>query len=93
MPRVNCTETHMSQLDPLTALSPLDGRYASRVDALRPIFSEYGLMHRRVAVEIAWLIALSDEAGIAELPPFPAAARARLQKIAEAFSVSDAARI
>ena len=93
MPRVNCTETHMSQLDPLTALSPLDGRYASRVDALRPIFSEYGLMHRRVAVEIAWLIALSDEAGIAELPPFPAAARARLQKIAEAFSVADAARI
>ena len=93
MPRVNCSETHMSQLDPLTALSPLDGRYASRVDALRPIFSEYGLMHRRVAVEIAWLIALSDEAGIAELPPFPAAARARLQKIAEAFSVADAARI
>jgi len=93
MPRVNCTETHMSQLDPLTALSPLDGRYASRVDALRPIFSEYGLMHRRVAVEITWLIALSDEAGITELPPFPASARARLQKIAEAFSVADAARI
>jgi adenylosuccinate lyase len=93
MPRVNCSETHMSQLDPLTALSPLDGRYASKVDALRPIFSEYGLMHRRVAVEIAWLIALSDEAGIAELPPFPAAARASLQKIAEAFSVADAARI
>src|SRR5690348_2168011 len=93
MPRVNCTETHMSQLDPLTALSPLDGRYASKVDALRPIFSEYGLMHRRVAVEITWLIALSDEAGIAELPPFPAAARAPLQKIADAFSVADAARI
>src|SRR5690348_10953287 len=93
MSRVNCSETHMSQLDPLTALSPLDGRYASRVDALRPIFSEYGLMHRRVAVEIAWLIALSDEAGITELPPFPAAARARLQKIADAFSVADAARI
>jgi len=50
-------------------------------------------MHRRVAVEIAWLIALSDETGIAELPPFPAAARARLQKIAEDFSVPDAARI
>ncbi|HEU4856747.1 MAG TPA: adenylosuccinate lyase [Rhodanobacteraceae bacterium] len=81
------------QLDPLTALSPLDGRYASKVDALRPIFSEYGLMHRRVAVEIAWLIALSDETGIAELPPFPAAARASLQKIAEDFSVPDAARI
>ncbi|MGN6789410.1 MAG: adenylosuccinate lyase [Rhodanobacteraceae bacterium] len=80
-------------LDPLTALSPLDGRYASKVDALRPIFSEYGLMHRRVAVEIAWLIALSDEPGIAELPPFPTAARAGLQKIADGFSVADAARI
>ena len=81
------------QLDSLTALSPLDGRYAAKVDALRPIFSEYGLMHRRVAVEIAWLIALSDEAGIAELPPFAAAARASLQKIADGFSVADAARI
>ena len=93
MPRVNRTETNMPRLDPLTALSPLDGRYASKVDALRPIFSEYGLMHRRVAVEIAWLIALSDETGIAELPPFPAAARARLRKIADDFSVDDAARI
>jgi adenylosuccinate lyase len=81
------------QLDSLTALSPLDGRYAAKVDALRPIFSEYGLMHRRVAVEIAWLIALSDEAGIAELPPFAAAARASLQKIVDGFSVADAARI
>ena len=81
------------QLDSLTALSPLDGRYAAKVDALRPIFSEYGLMHRRVVVEIAWLIALSDEAGIAELPPFAAAARASLQKIADGFSVADAARI
>jgi adenylosuccinate lyase len=81
------------QLDPLTALSPLDGRYASKVGALRPIFSEYGLMHRRVAVEVAWLIALSDESGIAELPPFPAAASATLQKIASDFSVEDAAAI
>jgi adenylosuccinate lyase len=81
------------QLDSLTALSPLDGRYAAKVDALRPIFSEYGLMHRRVAVEIAWLIALSDEAGIAELPPVAAAARASLQMIADGFSVADAARI
>jgi adenylosuccinate lyase len=81
------------QLDSLTALSPLDGRYAAKVDALRPIFSEYGLMHRRVAVEIAWLIALSDESGIAELSPFPAAARASLRKIADGFSIADAARI
>ena len=83
----------MPQLDPLTALSPLDGRYASKVDALRPIFSEYGLMHRRVTVEIVWLIALSDEPGIVELPPFPAAERAKLQKIAAGFSVADAGRI
>ena len=81
------------QLDSLTALSPLDGRYASKVDALRPVFSEYGLMHRRVAVEIAWLVALSDESAIKELPPFPATARAKLQKIADDFSVADAQRI
>ncbi|MGH8184541.1 MAG: adenylosuccinate lyase [Rhodanobacteraceae bacterium] len=83
----------MAQLDTLTALSPLDGRYAAKVDALRPIFSEYGLMHRRVQVEIAWLIALSDETGVVELPPFPAAPRATLQKIADGFSVADAQRI
>ena len=81
------------QLDSLTALSPLDGRYASKVDALRPVFSEYGLMHRRVAVEIAWLVALSDESAIKELPPFSATARAKLQKIADDFSVADAQRI
>src|SRR5690348_10904619 len=81
------------QLDPLTALSPLDGRYASKVDALRPIFSEYGLMHRRVAVEIAWLIALSDETGIAELPAFDTTQVATLKAIAEDFSEADGERI
>jgi adenylosuccinate lyase len=81
------------QLESLTAVSPLDGRYAGKIDALRPIFSEYGLMHRRVQVEIAWLIALADEPDIAELQPFPAGARARLQQIAAEFSVADATRI
>ncbi|HEU0276718.1 MAG TPA: adenylosuccinate lyase [Rhodanobacteraceae bacterium] len=81
------------QLDSLTALSPLDGRYATKVDALRPIFSEYGLMHRRVQVEVAWLLALAAEPAIAELPPFDAAAQAALKKIAGDFSVADAARI
>lgn len=81
------------QLDALTALSPLDGRYAAKVEALRPIFSEYGLMHRRVQVEIAWLLALADEPGIAELPAFDAAARAKLQAIADGFATADAARI
>ncbi|MEN4902849.1 adenylosuccinate lyase [Luteimonas sp. TWI1416] len=77
----------------LLALSPLDGRYAGKVDALRPIFSEYGLIRARVRVEIEWLIALGDEPGIAELPAFDAAARATLQALAEDFSVADAARV
>ena len=64
--------------DALTALSPLDGRYAGKVDALRPIFSEYGLIRARVKVEIEWLLALAAEPGIPELPPFSAAAAARL---------------
>ena len=66
----------------LLALSPLDGRYASKVDALRPIFSEYGLIHARVKVEIEWLLALAAEPGIVELAPFSAAATARLRALA-----------
>ena len=54
-------------LSVLNALSPLDGRYASRCDALRPLLSEAGFMAHRVEVEIAWLIGLS-EAGLPELP-------------------------
>jgi|GEM_PF-950016 len=77
----------------LLALSPLDGRYATKVDALRPIFSEYGLIRARVRVEIEWLLALGDEPGIVELPAFDDAQRARLKSLAEDFSVSDAARV
>ena len=77
----------------LLALSPLDGRYASKVDALRPIFSEYGLIHARVKVEIEWLLALAAEPGIVELAPFSAAAAARLRALAEGFSVEHAARV
>src|SRR5690348_7846738 len=80
-------------LDPLTALSPLDGRYAAKADALRPIFSEYGLIRCRVRVEIEWLLALAAHPGIAELSPFSASAQNALKKIAELFSVEDAARI
>ncbi len=76
----------------LSALSPLDGRYASKTDALRPLLSEAGFMHHRVQVEIAWLIALS-EAGFAELRPFSAEARAVLEALARDFSDDDAARI
>ena len=77
----------------LTALSPLDGRYASKVEPLRPIFSEFGLMHRRVHVEIHWLLALASNPGIVELPPFPADAVNRLLAIANDFSIEDGERI
>src|SRR5690606_6034506 len=77
----------------LLALSPLDGRYAGKVDALRPIFSEYGLIRARVRVEVEWLLALAAEPGIAELPPFTDVQVARLRALADAFSVQDAARV
>jgi adenylosuccinate lyase len=76
----------------LSALSPLDGRYAAKTDKLRPILSEAGFMHHRVKVEIAWLQALS-QAGFAELKPFSAQASALLDKLAADFSDVDAARI
>jgi adenylosuccinate lyase len=81
-----------SPLSALTALSPLDGRYAARVAALRPLLSEYGLMHRRVQVEVEWFIALSD-AGFAEFTPLGEAARARLRGRVAAFSEADAQAI
>ncbi len=79
--------------DALTALSPLDGRYAGKVDPLRPIFSEYGLIRARVRVEVEWLLALAAEPGIPELAPFSAAAAARLRALADGFSVEHAARV
>jgi len=79
-------------LTALSALSPLDGRYASKTDALRPILSEAGFMHHRVKVEISWLMALS-EAGFAEIKPFSPSAAALLNKLASGFTEEDAARI
>ena len=69
----------------LTALSPLDGRYAAKVAALREHFSEWGLIRARVRIEIAWLLALADEPGIAEVPPFSAGAAATLHAAAASF--------
>ena len=77
----------------LLALSPLDGRYAGKVDPLRPVFSEFGLIHARVRVEVEWLLALAAEPGIAELPAFDDAQVATLRQLAEGFSVADAARV
>jgi adenylosuccinate lyase len=76
----------------LSALSPLDGRYAGKTDLLRPILSESGFMHHRVKVEISWLQALSL-AGFDEIKPFSAAGTALLDKIANEFTEQDAARI
>ena len=76
----------------LTALSPLDGRYAAKVAALRPIFSEYGFMHRRVQVELTWFERLSD-LGLPEFPPLSAAARAHLRRVVRDFAPADAAAI
>ncbi len=80
-------------LSALTALSPLDGRYSGKVDALRNHFSEFGLIRYRTLIEIEWLKALSNEAGIKELPPFSAATVAQLDQLAAQFSEADAEQI
>jgi adenylosuccinate lyase len=77
---------------PLTALSPLDGRYAARVGSLRPLLSEAGFMAKRVQVELAWLVALSD-AGFAELAPFSPATRRWIATLVDDFGNVDAERI
>ncbi|MCA0440064.1 MAG: adenylosuccinate lyase [Proteobacteria bacterium] len=79
-------------LSTITALSPLDGRYAAKLTALRPIMSEHGYMHRRVQVEVAWFIALSD-AGFDEFKPLSPGARAYLQGLVHNFSEADATAI
>jgi adenylosuccinate lyase len=79
-------------LSALSALSPLDGRYAAKVSALRPLLSEFGLMHRRVQVEIEWFIALSD-AGLPELAPLSEASRGYLRGLVARFSEADAQAI
>ena len=76
----------------VTALSPLDGRYAAKLSALRPLMSEQGYMHRRVQVEIAWFIALSD-AGFDEFKPLSATARSHLLGLVSQFSTEDALAI
>ena len=76
----------------ITALSPLDGRYAAKLSTLRPIMSEHGYMQRRVQVEVAWFIALSD-AGFPEFKPLSVGARAYLLGLVKNFSEADSAAI
>ena len=80
-------------LSPLSAVSPIDGRYARQTEALRPFFSEQALMQARVRVEIAWLQALAQEPGIPEVPSLSADASAFLTQLADRFETSDAERV
>ena len=82
-----------STLSALTALSPLDGRYAGSADPLRPFFSEYALIRYRVRVELAWLKALAAEPAIAELKPFSKTSLAALNGLVANFSENDARKI
>ena len=82
----------MTTLSTLSALSPLDGRYATKLNALRPLMSEFGLMHRRVQVEVEWFIALSD-AGFAEFKPLGEVSRGYLRSLVLRFSEADARAI
>lgn len=80
-------------INPIFALSPLDGRYATSVEDLRPIFSEYGLMKARVCVELEWLKTLSAEPQITEVPEFSPETLAELDAIMNNFSLENAAEI
>ena len=77
----------------LTAISPIDGRYADKVDKLRPVFSEYGLIRFRVLVEVRWLQALAKHPLITEVSPFSDAATQLLNRIVSDFSEADAQRV
>ena len=80
-------------LSTLTAISPVDGRYAEKLDDLRPIVSEFGLIQRRVLVEIRWLEHLAAEPGIEEVPTLSAESAATLETLRSDFSEADAVRV
>ena len=81
------------ELSALNAISPLDGRYGSKVAALRDVFSEFGLIKRRVEVEVRWLQCLANLPGITEVPPLSEGATTRLNRIVDEFSLEDAERV
>jgi len=81
------------ELSSLTAVSPIDGRYGSKTEDLRPIFSELGLIRHRVLVEVRWLQALARHPGIPEVPPLSAHAQRLLDAMVEDFKVDDAQRV
>ncbi|MCH9754920.1 MAG: adenylosuccinate lyase, partial [Gammaproteobacteria bacterium] len=80
-------------LNPLTAISPIDGRYSDKTDILRPLCSEYGLFYFRVLIEIRWLQALAAHSGIQEISKFSPTTQQQLNDIIKNFSLEDAERI
>lgn len=80
-------------LSSLTAISPIDGRYANKVEPLRAVFSEYGLIYYRVLVEVRWLQQLAQHEKIKEVPSFSAQANQALETMLQEFSVADAERV
>ena len=83
----------MPPLSPLSALSPLDGRYHKQLEPLRSCFSEAALFRRRIAVEIRWLLALAADKAIAEIKPFSKDTNQALERLVESFSEEDAAQV
>ena len=79
--------------DNLTSISPIDGRYSDKTNALKPIFSEFGLMKYRLLVEVRWLEALSKNSNIPEVPSFSPESNKKLLAIANDFSIEDAKAI
>ena len=80
-------------INPISALSPLDGRYAATAEPLRPIFSEYGLMKARVRVELEWLKALATAPQIREVPPFSADTLSEIDRVIASFDLANAAEV
>ncbi|MCH9699676.1 MAG: adenylosuccinate lyase, partial [Gammaproteobacteria bacterium] len=80
-------------LSPLTAVSPIDGRYANKIEMLRPIFSEYGLIRYRVYIEVEWLKALAMDVGITEINRFTKDTIEQLDNLVIQFSEADAERV
>ena len=84
---------HTTALNFLTAISPLDGRYRSATSPLQPYFSEFGLMHARVKIEIEWLIHLSRLENLQEVPPFSEQTLSQLQAIVDRFDLDEAGQV
>jgi len=81
------------ELSSLNAISPVDGRYGNKTESLRPLFSEFGLIHHRVIVEVKWLQALAESTAIKEVPALSSHAHKILEELSEHFSEDDAQRI